>query len=302
MRRILLYYPDMRDLVQAVAARSPLSYLGRIDWDYFEDGYPNIFIHNVEELRGNDITFFASFESPAEIFPQLAVIRAIPRYGAGALRIVLPYFPGTMDRVDEEGQIATAKSLARELEATPFCRGSGPAEIVIFDVHSLQERFYFNDNVLPRCVSAMPLLIDRFKNLSDIAIVFPDEGAAKRFGKKLSDFPQIICTKVRDGTARKVTLKEGEPLGKHCVIVDDLVKTGGTALECGRLLQVLGARAVSAYVTHGVFPQDSWKKFLDAGFENFWITDSCPAAARAVSGVKPFEVLCLAPLIADLLR
>lgn len=302
MRKILFYYPDMRELALEIARRSSLVYLSEIIWDRFEDGYPNIFIKYVEELRGSDVTFLASFESPRTIFEQLAVIRAIPRYGAGALRVVLPYFPGTMDRVDEEGQIATAKSLARELEAIPLCRGNGPAELVIFDIHALQERFYFNDNVVPRCVSALDLLIEKLQRQASVAVAFPDEGAAKRFGRKLAAFPQIICTKVRDGDKRVVTIKEGDSVGKHIVIVDDLVKTGGTLLECKRALYLAGASHVSAYVTHGVFPQESWKRFLDVGFRHFWMTDSCPLSAWAVRGQPPFEVLSLAPLVAGIIR
>lgn len=55
-------------------------------------------------------------------------------------------------------------------------------------------------------------------------------------------YVQVICTKVRDGAKRIVRLKEGEPQGRHVVIVDDLVQSGGTLLECHALLSSLGAR------------------------------------------------------------
>ena len=106
--------------------------------------------------------------------------------------------------------------------------------------------------------------------------------------------------------------------------MDDLVQSGGTLLECAKLLQVTGAAAVSAFATHGVFPNGSYKRFLtpsssggDGGggggatasggsglteFRYFWITDSCPATAAAVSGVRPFEVLSLAAPIAATLQ
>ena len=72
---------------------------------------------------------------------------------------------------------------------------------------------------------------------------------------------QVVCTKVRDGAKRLVRLKEGNPEGQHVVIVDDLVQSGGTLIECGKLLRENGARHVSAYVTHGVFPKASFKRF-----------------------------------------
>jgi len=112
---------------------------------------------------------------------------------------------------------------------------------------------------------------------------------------------QVVCTKVRDGAKRIVQLKEGEAEGRHIVIVDDLVQSGSTLIECQRLLASRGAARVSAFATHGVFPNESWKRFqhdegkgAEHGFAHFWITDSCPPTARAVQDHKPFEVLSLA--------
>lgn len=62
--------------------------------------------------------------------------------------------------------------------------------------------------------------------MKKVAIAFPDEGAWKRFGKDLKGFEQVVCSKVRDGDSRKVTIKEGDCKGKHVFIVDDLVRTG----------------------------------------------------------------------------
>lgn len=60
---------------------------------------------------------------------------------------------------------------------------------------------------------------------------------------------------MREGNKRIVRLKEGDPNGLHVVIVDDLINTGGTIIECQKLLKAHGAKHVSAYATHGVFPQ-----------------------------------------------
>ena len=85
---------------------------------------------------------------------------------------------------------------------------------------------------------------------------------------------------------------------------------GGTLIECQRLLATQGAAHVSAYVTHGVFPNESWRRFKseganpgDAGcFKYFWITDSCPSTVDAVTDREPFEVLSLAEPIAAALQ
>jgi phosphoribosylpyrophosphate synthetase len=68
-----------------------------------------------------------------------------------------------------------------------------------------------------------------------------------------------------------------------------------------------GAEAVSAYVTHGVFPRESWRRFMQCNgtpdaFRHFWISDSCPRTVAAVQGQAPFEVLSLAGLIAAALQ
>ncbi|RWV85518.1 hypothetical protein GW17_00052683, partial [Ensete ventricosum] len=72
-----------------------------------------------------------------------------------------------------------------------------------------------------------------------VTIAFPDDGAWKRFHKQLMHFPMvdcwtetIVCAKVREGDKRIVRIKEGNPEGRHVVIVDDLVQSGGTLIEC----------------------------------------------------------------------
>lgn len=226
--------------------------------------------------------------------------------------LVLPFFPtGTFERMEDEGDIATAFTLARILSNIPISRG-GPTSLVIFDIHALQERFYFGDNVLPCFESGIPLLKHRLHQLPDstnVSIAFPDEGAWKRFHNHLQHFPTIICTKVREGDKRIVRLKEGEATGQHVVIVDDLVQSGATLIECQKVLFAHGAAKVSAYATHGVFPKRSWEKFLqksaeerEQGFTYFWITDSCPLTTKEVMGKAPFEVLSLAGSIAAALH
>lgn len=298
---LLLFCPQMEDLAKRVANNSSLRiHLGTIEWKEFSGLFPDIFIHNVEFLRYSDVMFLASFDTPYEVFRQLAVIYALPRYGAKSLRVFLPYFPtGTMERVQREGTIATAMTLARQIIATPLT-ASGPVEFVICDIHALQERFYFGDNIVPRLVTAIPLLKERIRNIKDIAIAFPDEGAYKRFGEMFDEYPQIFCYKFRRGSEVKVTIVEGDPAGKHVVIVDDLIMNGGTLVACMEELSKNGACAVSAYATHGVFPQHSWIRFPTASFKHVWITDSCQKIFEKFCGMSitpSFEILTLQPII-----
>ena len=292
----------MKQLAARIARNSAQVELAEILWRNFEDGFPNIKIEHAKSLRNNHIFFLASFDSPGEIFKQLSVIYELPRLSIESMTVVLPFFPtGTMERVEEEGEVATAATLARLLSNTPISK-SGPIQVIIYDIHALQERFYFSDNVIPRLETAIPILKERIGNLKNIAIAFPDEGAWKRFGKMFGEFSLIICHKVRKNERRKVSIKEGDPAGKHVVIVDDLIMTGGTISECTNALTKAGAESISAYVTHGVFPNRSWEKFIGSDFNKFWITNSCPRSASALQNKPPFEVLSLEKSIIEIIE
>ncbi|KAL0297013.1 UNVERIFIED_CONTAM: Ribose-phosphate pyrophosphokinase, mitochondrial [Sesamum radiatum] len=252
-KRICLFYcSEMKDLAERIAAESDAIELRSISWRTFEDGFPNLFISNAQGVRGQHVAFLASFSSPGVIFEQLSVIYALPKLFVSSFTLVLPFFPtGTSERMEDEGDVATAFTLARILSNIPISRG-GPTSLVIFDIHALQERFYFGDNILP-CFE------------SD-TIVFPDDGAWKRFHKQLQHFPMKV-------------------LAKH------------------------GAAKISAYVTHGIFPNKSWERFKhdkggnpENGMTYFWITDSCPATVKQVKQKAPFEIISLAAAIASALQ
>lgn len=112
----------------------------------FADGFPNLFINNAQEIRGQHVAFLASFSSPAVIFEQLSVIFALPRLFVASFTLVLPFFPtGSFERMEEEGDVATAFTMARILSNIPISRG-GPTSLVIYDIHALQvncHHFYF---------------------------------------------------------------------------------------------------------------------------------------------------------------
>ena len=106
----------------------------------FADGFPDLFVENATQIRNRHVAFLACFDNPAAIFEQISVIYALPRLFVGSFTLVLPFFPtGTMERVETEGDIATANTLARLLSNVPPSRG-GPTSLVIFDSHALQVR------------------------------------------------------------------------------------------------------------------------------------------------------------------
>ncbi|GFH21357.1 uncharacterized protein HaLaN_18646, partial [Haematococcus lacustris] len=206
---ILFYTNDMEELAKKVAGHADGNIeLGKIRWKKFADGFPDLFVEDALHIRNRHVAFLASFHNPSVIFEQISVIYALPRLFVGSFTLVLPFFPtGTLER----------------------------------------ERFYFGDAVLPLFESGVPLLLERLRQLPDrdnITIAYPDEGAWKRFhySFKNEGFPEVICTKVRDGAKRLVQIKEGDPRGRHVVIVDDLVQSGGTLIECHNVLASMGAK------------------------------------------------------------
>jgi phosphoribosylpyrophosphate synthetase len=187
--------------------------------------------------------------------------------------------------------------------AIPLSR-AGPSKLLVYDLHALQERFYFGDNVIPICDTATQLFRSRVSLMIDhgnVVIAFPDEGAWKRFGNLWRPYEFIICSKTRDGDKRLVSIQEGNCKGRHVVIVDDLVQTGGTLLECALVMTKQGAVKVSACCTHAVFPNNAWKRFVGSLFSFFWVTNSIPTTTNILQGHSPFEVLSLAPLISSML-
>jgi phosphoribosylpyrophosphate synthetase len=97
-----------------------------------------LFVPNAHGIRSQHVAFLASFSSPGVIFEQLSIIYALPRMFVSSFTLVLPFFPtGTLERMEDEGDIATAFTLARILSNIPISRG-GPTSLVIFDIHALQ--------------------------------------------------------------------------------------------------------------------------------------------------------------------
>jgi len=312
MEKLLFYCPQMEDLAKRIFDASKSSgvnlKLGQINWQKFADGFPDNMIVNAGKIKTSDVIFLASFDTPATIFNQLSVIYALPRYLARSLKVVLPYYPtGTMERIETQGQIATAMTLARMLSAIPLTQ-TGPAQIIIFDIHALQEQFYFSDQVLVRLETAINLINARCPK-SQFAVAFPDEGARKRFARFFPGYYQIICDKIRDGDDRHITIKEGNPDGRKIILIDDLIQTGGTLRKCAEKLIEKGAKVILAYAPHGVFPGDSWQKFRFSSIKKIFITDSIPRKMLEYPKQydsdlikKQFETLSLAPLISKIIN
>ena len=117
--------------------------------------------------------------------------------------------------------------------------------------------------------------------------------------KHLKGVEIVTCNKVRTAdNKREVVISDGSPSGKHVLIMDDLIQTGGTLYECAATLQKGGSASVRGFVVHAVFPGESWRRFLKGGdrgsvFKQFWLTSSNPAVCATIPSGDVFEVLDL---------
>lgn len=304
-RIVVFYHPSMEKIAYDVIGSSSKFRDGAIEWQRFQDGYPNVRFENQESLVNADVVFFGSLSNldGADLLEQLSMMVALPRQGIKSLHIYLMYFaPATMERVGMYNVVATAETMAKIIGSCLPPTKSGNPIITIYDIHALPVRFYFPDTVTVRMQSAIPYLREIID--SNMTIVFPDEGSKKRFGEYFCDMRYVVCSKIRDGDRRCIQITEkgnwpsDDEEAKKCLenalIVDDLVQSGGTLEECRKSLENIGFKKISAYVTHAVFPNNGYQKFLTANggkFEKFYITDTVQETAKAVKGQAPFHVI-----------
>lgn len=322
-QRVLLFYsPKFLHVAREVQSTAPEHIeLGSMrlkdgKWPTFADGWPNLFIDDHSDIMRRDVVFLASLDEPERVFEELAVIFALSKYRARNYKVIVPWFPtGTMERISEPGEIATASTMARLLSAIPPC-ATGPAVLSIIDIHALQEQFYFGDGVLVELKTAMGLLFPHVR--PDDVIAFPDDGAQKRykgifqklFRKQWSEdlhsnyetyceSRMVVCAKQRRGDERIVVVKEGweNIQGKRIIIVDDMVQSGGTILKCAQVLRTMEAETIDAFVTHGVFPNESWRRFLSDDVDHFFVTDSLPQNVRLQMAPDKFTLLSIASIV-----
>ena len=283
-------------------------------WRTFPDGTDNITLGGFDPgdmVAGRDILFLASFHNNATTLSQLHALTWLCESAfISSLTVLLAYMPtGTMERYLEKGRVPAANTLAKMLSALPAVGGKR-TRIMIYDVHAPPTQYFFANTTAATLHTACPLAIEKI-NAMDAAqkidcVAFPDDGACKRFAgffrRHLPGVEIVTCNKVRtQNNTRVVVISEGAPAGKHVLIMDDLIQTGGTLFECAVSLKAAGAETVSGFIVHAVFPNGSWKRFMKGGdrgvFERFWLSSSNPSVCDRIPSNDVFEVLDMAKLI-----
>lgn len=302
-RHYILCYPPSRATMAAQIARevrhaSVTKFdLNAVTLHEFPDGEPNILVPHLHELTGRDVLYLADWSGPAARYKDLCILTPIAEMiGNGSLTIVVPFFgSATMERETVEGSVATANVDAKLLSQLPGAN----KRIIAIDLHTTQNQFFFH-NCVVSLKSCMPFARSKFAGK---VIAFPDEGAKKRFSSYFADMDQAVCAKVRDGDARHVRLTDGAVAQRDVVIIDDLVRSGGTLIECAKALKAAGADEITVFVPHACFPNGEYRRFIGDGdgaavIDKFLTTDSVAKTADALRDYEEwFEVLSLGSII-----
>ncbi|MBX7136964.1 MAG: ribose-phosphate pyrophosphokinase [Oligoflexia bacterium] len=248
--------------------------IGRLEVIKFSDGELSIEIN--ENVRGRDCFIVQSTNSPGNdhLMELLISIDAFKRASASRITAVLPYFGYARQDRKLKARVPITSKLIADLLTT-----AGADRILTMDLHSGQIVGFFNipvDNL-----NALPVMLPYIREKygsKGITIVSPDAGGVERarnFAQRLDDAPLAVIDKRRSGPNQVAEMNVvGEVKGRTCVIVDDMIDTGGTLVKAGETLLKEGAKKVIACCVHAVFSGNSEEGLTASGFEEIVVTDT----------------------------
>ncbi|AJK68368.1 ribose-phosphate diphosphokinase [Corynebacterium marinum] len=258
-----------------------------------------IFIRFEESVRGADCFVIQSHTQPLNkwLMEQLIMIDALKRGSAKRITAILPFYPYARQDKKHRGREPISARLVADLLAA-----AGADRIVSVDLHTDQIQGFFDGPV--DHMHAMPILTDYIKNkysLENLVVVSPDAGrvkVAEKWANTLGDAPLAFVHKTRSTEVANEVVSNrvvGEVEGKNCILLDDMIDTGGTIAGAVRVLKEAGAKDVVIACTHGVFSDPARERLSDCGAEEIITTDTLP---QSTEGWKNLTVLSIAPLLA----
>ena len=261
-----------------------------------------VFVEILENVRGEDVFVIQSTSYPANdnLMELLITLDALRRSSARRITAVMPYFGyARQDRKTASRSPITAKLVANLITE------AGANRVLTMDLHAAQIQGFFDipvDNLY-----AAPLysrdIQDHYKG-RDIMIVSPDVGGvvrARAIATRLNCDLAIIDKRRERAGHSEVMNVIGDVSGRDCILIDDMVDSGGTHCNAANALIKHGARTASAYVTHGVLSGGAVARIAAAPIEMMTITDSI-LATEAVRKAANIRELTIAPLLAEAMR
>ncbi len=273
--------------------------LGKANVDRFPDGEVRLQIQ--ENVRGADIFVIQPTCSPVNenLMELLIMLDAFRRASANRITAVMPYYGyARQDRKDRPRVPISSKVVADLLTS------AGANRVLALDLHASQIQGYFNIPV--DHLYATPVTVKYFRTLKlkDVVVISPDPGGVERaraFAKKLKAPLAIIDKRREDAHVVEVMNVIGDVHGKTCLVVDDMIDTGGTLVRGSRALLDKGAKKVYACCTHGVFAGDAINKISHSSLEQIVVTNSIPLS-REGQQCKLISPLSVGPLLANAIK
>jgi len=283
-------------LAEAVAAYLKISLIkGQVK--RFAD--MEVFVEIQENVRGQDMFVLQSTSFPANdnLMELLILIDALKRSSARRITAVIPYYGyARQDRKPGPRTPISAKLVANLIER------AGANRVLTLDLHAGQIQGFFDiptDNLF-----AAPVIVRDIQermSTSNLIVVSPDVGGvvrARALAKRIG-VPIAICDKRREKPGESEVMNViGDVRGKACILIDDIVDSGGTLCNAAEALLKNGATEVSAYITHGVLSGGAVSRIQNSILKSLVITDSIQPSA-AVLTAKNIRVLSIAPLLGE---
>lgn len=288
------------ELAQQISSHLQIP-IGKATVGTFSDGETMIEI--LENVRGKDVFVLQSTCAPTNdnLMELLTMADALRRSSAARITAVVPYFGyARQDRRVRSARVPiTAKVVADMMASVGICR------VLTVDLHADQIQGFFYmpvDNVY-----STPILLNDIssQNLSQIMVVSPDVGGvvrARAMAKRLNDAELSIIDKRRSGPNKSEVMHIiGEPAGKNCIIVDDIVDTAGTLCSAAHELKKNGAKSVRAYITHPVLSGPAVSNITHSVLDEVVVTDTIPLSEEAQQCSK-IRVVSLAEMLAQAIK
>ena len=266
----------------------------------FSDG--EIYTEINENIRGNSIFIIQSISSPANdnLMELLLCIDALKRSSAKNITAVIPYF----GYARQDRKVVPRTSISAKLVSNLITK-AGADRVVTVDLHAGQIQGFFDlpvDNLFSTPIFARHVKKKiKSKNLICVA---PDVGGTERaraLGKLLNLGLAIVDKRRPKPGQSQVMNVIGNVKDKTCIIVDDIIDSGGTIIHAAKALKDRGAKEVYVYITHGVLSGDAVKKIKNSVIKNLVITDTIDNLEK-VKSAKNIEVLSISGLMGEAIK
>ena len=261
------------------------------------------FVRFEESVRGVDAFVIQSHPAPINhwLMEQLLMVDALKRASAKRITVVAPFFPYARQDKKHKGREPISARLVTDL-----FKVAGADRVMLVDLHSPQIQGFFDGPV--DHLWGLPMLADHVKEKwgkDPLTVVSPDSGrvrVADIWADRLGA-PLAIIHKRRDpNVPNKVSVHElvGEVEGRTCVLVDDMIDTGGTIVAAAQALKANGAKRVIVAATHAVFSEQAVQRLSDDAIDNVIVTNTLPIPPE--KEFAKLTVLSIAPLISKAIR